>query len=370
MSDGWERPAVDGVVDARAVVVDVPLTSDVDQQRSPDGLEPSAPNWRRLVGVALAVGVTLGVVVAVVRLVADDPADSEPSPVGDSAAGITTPPTLRALETLPAPGTGTTRPEAPETPTGSVVAPVTPTEPVAVPTYPPASGAVLSDVVEYDIAAAVARLGDDVSRRSDTRVELGYGGYVLDVSIERDPERDRYRLVFESSSYIEEVIVDVATGTTYIQPGTEREQRIRNEQILPPGVDGDIHDYLDRFLLGPLRPDTYDPMRTRGRQIVTIDDVGDAREFVTQIAGDVVPEWQIYAFGPVGEFVPSDRPTLLEYAVYVADSDEDRIVQVDGVALLGNVPQLIRHRLTQPDEPIVIALPDEPPLEPVATTLP
>ena len=50
-----------------------------------------------------------------------------------------------------------------------------------------------------------------------------------------------------------------------------------------------------------------------------------------------------------------DRPTLLEYAVYV--TDRGRIAQVDGLSFVGDVPQLVQHRLEQPTEPIVIDLP-------------
>ena len=369
MTDGWERPAVHGVpADRRdALVVEVPLTGD-DQPSGPaDEPEHAPPNWRRLVGVALAVGVVLGVAGAAVRLAGDGDA-TDPIPTGDPSPAITTPPTLRPLETLPPPDpepVDATSSLGSGTPVAS--APPAQTEPVAVPTYPPGEGG-LSGVVEYDIATAVTRLDDDVSRRSDTHLELGYGGYVLDVAIERDPERDRYRLVFDSGEVVEEVIVDVASGITYIQPGTDSEQQIPNDNIV--GTDDDIHDYFERFLLGPLRPDTFDEVRTRGRGIVTIDGVGDAREFVTYIDGDNVPEWQIYAFGPVGEFSPSDRPTLMEYSVYVAGAGDERIVQVDGVALLGIVPQLVQHRMTVPEEPIVIELPDETLPETTATTMP
>ena len=362
---------VDGVSADRRddVVVEVPLTGDDQPAHEVGEPEHEAPNWRRLVGITLALGIVLGVAGAAVRLAVDGDA-SDPKPTGDPSPAITTPPTLRPLETLPPPdpepvdansslGSGT--------PTAS--APPQQTEPVVVPTYPPGEGG-LSGVVEYDIATAVARLGDDLSRRSDTHVELGYGGYVLDVVIERDPERDRYRLVFESGEVVEEVIVDVASGITYVQPGTDSEQQIPNNSIVGTGDDGDVNAYFDRFLLGPLRPDTFDEVRTRGRGIVTIEGVGDAREFVAYIDGDTVPEWQIYGFGPVGEFAGSERPELMEYSVYVAGAGDERIVQVDGVALLGNVPQLVQHRMTVPDEPIVIELPGETLPETTATTTP
>ena len=51
---------------------------------------------------------------------------------------------------------------------------------------------------------------------------------------------------------------------------------------------------------------------------MTVDGVGIVREFVTNIPGDRIPEWQLYAFSPVFEFLVEDRPSLLEYAVYCA----------------------------------------------------
>ena len=158
----------------------------------------------------------------------------------------------------------------------------------------------------------------------------------------------------ESRGNVEQVIVDVATGTTYIEPGTQGEARIPNDDITG---STDANDFFDRLLRGPLRSDTYDAAATRGRSVVTIDGVGEAREFITLIDGELAPEWQIYAFGPVSEFVPADRPEVLEYSVYVDGAG--RIVRVDGVSMLDNVPQLVQHRLTVPDEPIDIELPGE-----------
>lgn len=357
MADRRERPVVDGVPAHRrdAVVVDVPLTGDAEIAGPGDGPGPPTTNWRRFVGAALAAGVVAGVAITVVRLTVDDDGAETGSPVDGSGTTITTPPTLRPLETLPLPG-------ASDTPDAASIEPAnapTPPDPVTVPDYPPTEGAVLSEIVQFDVVAALAGNDDDVARRSDTHVELGYGGFVLDVTIQRDPVNDRYRLVLAAGDTSEEVIVDVASGTTYIDPGTEQAVTMRNADIIAAGDHADVNDYFDRLLRGPFRTDTYDPVATRGRGLVTIDDVGDAREYVTHVDGDLVPEWQIYSFGPVREFTPADRPGVLEYAVYV-DAD-DRIVQVDGVAMLGAVPQLVQHRLTVPSTPIVIELPDAAP---------
>jgi hypothetical protein len=368
LTDGRWRPADDGTP-ARlrdADIVDVPLIGTAAPVPSPtgDGSDAATQNWRRVVGVSLALGVALGLVVTVVRLAVDDDTDGARGAGGaaDPSTGITTPPTLRPLETLPLPDGAARSGSASAEP---VNAP-TPPAPVTVPSYPPADGAVLSEIVQFDVVAALAHNGEDVARRSDTHIELGYGGYVLDVSIERDPTNDRYRLGLASSGGTEEVIVDVATGTSHVTSSMGDPFTIRNVDIVGP--DTDVRDYFDRLLQGPLRTDTYDPVATRGRGLVTIDGIGDAREYVTSVDGDLVPEWQIHAFAPVNEFRAVDLPQQLEYAVYLDDTD--RIVQVDGVAMLGNVPQLVQHRITVPDEPIVITLPAESTDEPAATTLP
>ena len=144
----------------------------------------------------------------------------------------------------------------------------------------------------------------------------------------------------------------MATGTTYIDPGTRRETTVANRRITG---DVDTNEFFDRLLRGPVRSDTYDPVATRGRGVVTIDGVVDAREFITRIDGALVPEWQIYAFGPVGEFRPAERPDVLDYSIYV--DGQGRIVRVDGVSMLGSVPQLVRHRLQVLDEPVRVELP-------------
>jgi hypothetical protein len=367
LSDSWDRPAADDEPANRrdAATVDVPLTGadDVPVEPSTDHPTERPTDRRRLVGIALAVGVTLGVAVTIVRSASDDGDADRPAPstAGDPSTAITTPPTLRALVTLPPPD-----PE-PRTGDATVVtfgAPA-PTDPVTVPTYPPASDVTPREVIGYDIAAAVDRNDDDVARRSDTHIELGYAGYVLDVSIVRDPDNDRYLIEFESRGATEEVIVDVATGTTYVNPGTERETRLPTDDIIGPAGDAGVNDFFDRLLRGPLRSDTFNAAATRGRGVVEIDGVGEAREFVTSVDGELVPEWQIHAFGPVGEFAPSDRPSLLQYLVYV--DGQGRLVQVDGVSMIGTVPQLVRHRMTVLDEPPGIELPGDATLSPEGT---
>ena len=358
MSDGGPRPRDDRAVRDTSSV-DVPLTGADMPSRArrgdPDREPPAATDWRRLARLALVGGAALGVAVAVVRTVADDgDTDRSGRPGVEATSAITTPPTLRPLETLPPPDGDDAHDDVRDQPAGTASTGTSgglpSPEAVVAPTYRPASDP--APDIGDDLASAVERNDDDVARRSDTHVELGYGGYVLDVSIVRDPERDRYRIEFESRGNVEQVIVDVATGTTYIAPGTEHEIRIPNEEVTG-NIDTNL--YFDRLLRGPLRSDTYDPAATRQRGVVTIDGVGPAREFTTVIDGELAPEWQIYAFGPVSEFVPADRPVELAYSAYVDGSD--RIVQVDGVSMIDDVPQLVRHRLTVLDEPIEIELP-------------
>ena len=106
MADRWERPAADDVpADRRdVVVVDVPLTGDADIAGPGGGSGPPTTNWRRLMGAAMAVGVVAGVAITVVRVVIDGDGDETGSPFDDPETTITTPPTLRPLETLPLPG--------------------------------------------------------------------------------------------------------------------------------------------------------------------------------------------------------------------------------------------------------------------------
>lgn len=350
MTDRWERPVADSAPAHRrdAVVVDVPLTGDDAPGATDDGPDAAPPNWRRLIGVAMIVGVVAGVAVAVVRIATDG--GETGSPGDEAGAMVTTPPTLRPLETLPRPGDDA----GSHAPSVEPVNAPTPPAPVTVPVYPPADDAVLSEIVQFDVVAALARNDDDVARRSVTHVELGYGGYVLDVTIERDPANDRYRLVLESRDGVEELIVDIGTGQTYIETDADDPVTIRTSELIGP--DTAVNDSFDRLLQGPFRTDTYDPVATRGRGLVTIDGIGDAREYLTFVDGDLVPEWQIHAFAPANEFRVTDRPEALKYTVYVDEAD--RIVQVDGVAMLGIVPQLVQHRITVPDDPIVIELPD------------
>jgi hypothetical protein len=372
LSDGWaDRGRPEAA--ARSVVVDVPLTG-IETAPGPGGetaedLRPAAPNWRRALAIALVGGTIVGVGGAVLMFDSGDDTDATRStslPTDGLAAAITTPPTLQPLDTLPRPddpSSGTTGASADTTgdDRSSAVVPV--------PTYPEVEPADLADIVQYDLSAAVDQLADDLPRRSETHLELGVGGFALDVTLTRDPIRDRYEVTVRSGRSTQVAIVDVATGTTYINPGTDEPTEILNADIIAGSDATTVNEYFDRLLVGPLRPETYTPTATRGRGLVSIDGVGVARQFVTNIRGELIPEWQLYAFGPVFEFPVEDRPSLLEYSVYV--DGVDRIAQIDGVSLVGDVPQLIRHRITVLDEPVEIDLPhngaDRPPSDTTAS---
>lgn len=304
---------------------------------------------------ATVIGLGIGAVAIVGDGGGDDASPTTSGALADLASSITTPATLRPLDTLPRPDdpalTGEPFSEGPQSTTSQDR---TLFEGVTVPSYPEVPDAGLAELVSYDIAAAVDLLADDVHRRSDTHLELGTAGFVLDVSIERDPELDRYRVILESRGDSQVAIVDVATDTTYINIGTDNRVEVPNAEIIDGSGAADINEYFDRLLLGPLRPDTYNPASTRGRSLVTLDSGAVARHFITSIRGELIPEWQLYAFSPVFEFPVEDRPSLLEYHVYVTEAGD--IAQVDGVSQVGDVPQLVLHRLTVLDERNVIEL--------------
>lgn len=344
-------------------MIEIELTGDgplapVEAPGDPDRLPP---NWRRLVGIALIAGTALGVTGALVlsTLEQDDPAATTTLPPDEIGSAITTPPTLRPLDTLPPADFAAT--EATEPPWDDLRPPISaPVEPLlALPSYPAVEEPAVSVAIPDTIEPAVAALADDVARRSRTHVELGIDGYALDVVIERDPVLDRYRVVFEFGADRQQVaIIDAAAGITHVDPGTPDYATILNEDIVAGSDAADIHEFVDDLLLGPVRPDTISLPVTTAGDVYDLGGAGLARQFMTRVAGEDVPEWQIYTFSPVFEFRPEDRPQMLDYLVYV-DARGD-IIQVDGVAQVGDVGQLISHSLERLDESFRIDLPDPP----------
>ncbi len=323
--------------------------------------DPPTPNWRRAMGIALVGGLLGGVALSIVLVAAEnDPAADDAAtttvPADELSSLITTPSTLEPLTPLP----------RPEDPPFDIVdeGPQPTTSPeltrfdlrAAPPTYPAFPGVFDPELAEYDIDQAVILLGEDAPRRSHTHFELGVAGLVIDVTIVRDPERDRFEVTVETRGQVQTAIVDVATDTTYVDVGRDDRIEVPNDEIIADSDAATINEYFDRLMLGPLRPDTIGAATTQGRDMVMIDGVGLARRFVTTIPGAMIPEWQLYAFGPVFEFADEDRPPQLDYFAYVTGDGE--LVQIDGVATVGAVEQLVQHSVERldPSEPIDLTI--------------
>lgn len=372
MADDWSRP--DSAPPGGSLAVEVPLTGPGDAPVPAPDDDRDRGGRRGLVAAAIIAAAIIAAIVAAVIAVQviggdDDEAAPPATDVDDIAAQITTPPTLGPLDTLPTPDDpALARESLDEGPQPTTSQDRSLFDGVSRPSYPPVTDVGLPELVAYDIAGAVERLGEDVPRRSETRLELGTAGFVLDVTIERDPDRDRYLIRLESRDDSQEATVDIASGTTYVRSNGEFVADVPNDEIIAGSTAPDVNVYFDRLLLGPVRPDTFNAPATRGRGVVTIDDIRVARQFLANVQGSSIPEWQLYAFSPVFEFPVEDRPSLLEYAVYVDDGGD--IVQVDGVSLVGDVPQLVEHRLFHLGGPIVVDLPPDILASTVTTTPP
>ena len=340
---------------------DGPLADDADRPTSSS--DGTAPNWRKVVGIASLVGVALGVVtsVALLSFISHDDADGEgiagdPSSTIDQVgleSLITTPPTL---EPIPPPGGGddvtvtSRRPSAPSR-EGPLL------DLVVTPTYPPADGALDGS---FDLEAAVSALGTDRPRRTTTHLELGVGGYQLDVTIVRDVDQDRYELTTDVGDAPVRWVVGDAGVEMYLDLSSDGD-----EQWIP--VDGsDFAEFygfdtagalLDVLMRGPIRPDTIGSAISTAGDVVALDDgVSVARAFTVEIPGVLIPEWQLYLLGPTDEFLHSDRPSTMIYTVYVDDHDEIR--RIVGLSDVGGIPQLIVHDIESLVDPISIELPD------------
>ncbi len=348
---------------------EVPLAGDgpLARRAAPsDGPTDPRPNWRRTVGLASLGGVGVGILTSVVLLglVWDGGDDSDgiggdpSSNVDDSGRGpsLTTPPTLTPLEPIPVPdGTPTARSSA-----GLPGRERSLVEQVTVPAYPSVIAGAAPSPGEFDLYAAVAQLGADVDRRSSTRLELGVGGYRLDVTAARDATNDRYALTIDAGDRPARWIITDAGTQMYLDSSSPDE-----EQWLPlAGEDfaqfygfDELPTLLDRLMQGPVRSDTISSAKVTPRDFVLLDD-GDsvARQFTIEIPGALIPEWQLYVLGPTDEFLPSDRPNDLTYTVYVDRRNE--IVRVTGLSDLGGIPQLVVHDAEAPTEPVEIDLPD------------
>jgi hypothetical protein len=221
---------------------------------------------------------------------------------------------------------------------------------VVVPTFP-----TIDAEPGQDLDRAVGRLGDDAAVRSTTRVALGVGGWVREYTMLRDPVNDRYEVIGSADGIpTDRFVVDIATETTYYSVGADDWATISNRPDADQIGVADIGVLLDRLILGPLRTDTFDRAEIEPAGSVTID-TERAHAFVVAMPGAAIPEWQLYFFGPVGEFDPTDRPTSLVYDVYV--TADGRLSRVIGVADVGGVAQLVDHRIEVLVPPIEIELP-------------
>lgn len=349
---------------------EVPLVGDgplADRERQGDGRPPHTPNWRRIVGVASLGGVVLGVLTSVVLLgfVWDEDRNAErnddrtdedtaPSLVGaDPSTQITTPPTLSPLDPIPAPdgaATGPARPGAPARDASlldQVVVPTLPTRPTGGDTIPAGS---------FDLGRAVSTLATDVARRSSTRLELGVGGYLREFTFRRDPSTNRFEFTDGQVLWI----VDVTSGLTYLglsAPGEQRFVSQDNARVADYFGAESIGVFMNRLLIGPLRPDTIDSATSTPGAVAVLDDgATPVMAYTVELPGSAVPEWQLYALGPTDEFLPSDRPDRLTYTVYVDAANHIR--RIVGLADLGGIPQLVVHDIETLTEPTTIELPD------------
>ena len=338
---------------------EIPLTGDGPLANPIDEGQVPPPNWRKIVGLASLGGVVGGIVLSIVLLGVvwnDDDNDGNDNEGNDNNASttiVTTPPTLASLGTILQPESGlSTASAGPGAPAreGSLL------DLIPVPTYAPVTGREVVSPDGFDLYRAVAQLDIDAARRSSTRLELGVGGYLRDFAILRDPTSDRYQVEREGVVSI----FDGTTGSAYVNasfPGDEQwlpsDDRALAESV---GVDS-VTELYQRLLLGPIRPDTITSATVTPGELVVLDDgLTAARAFTVELPAALIPEWQLYVFGPTNEFAPSVRPTRMTYTAYV--DEQNQIRRIVGLSDLGRIPQLVVHDLGTLAERFPIELPD------------
>jgi hypothetical protein len=358
MTDDWERP-----LRPKQPTIEIPLSG--DGPLAVFGDEPNTappPNWRKIVGLTSLLGVVLGILLAIVLInfvwdeepeggIAGNPTTTVDG--FDLAAEITTPATLVDPNPVPTTIAPPTRPV--RTP-GAPVREGPLRDQILVPTYSAVDRDFEPSPGSYDLYTAVSELGVDVPRRSSTRLELGVGGFVSEHTILRDPVAGRYLVSRRDVT----MIVDEASGLTYVDwPSPEGEQWLPlDDRPLAESVGissvGELHR---RMMLGPIRPDTISgAMVTTGDFVLLEDQISVARMFTVTVPASLIPEWQLYVFGPTNEFVSSDLPSRLTYTVYV--DEDNQIRRIVGLSDLGRIPQLVIHDLDQLAERYVVDLPD------------
>ncbi len=349
MSDAW-RPAGG---EPGPPTFEVPLTGPAGP---PDvvGEPPPPTDWRRVIAIGTAGGVALGIALAIgVALSGDDAGDPD-----DAQTTTTAPAPVSTGALIPAPET------APPTPP--------PTEPSSftvttvenrLPEYPAFFADPVNPIGTFDLATAVDELALALPRRATTTLEVGRGGYRLEVAVAYDPQTDRYRVsITGTSAPATELVVDAAGGTTYVSADGTLVVSVPNDDELFGGQDAPT--FASHLLVGPVRPDTIEraDVVPGGFVLIGPRSMIARRYDVTLTAADV-PEWARYQFGPTD--APPPGPTdPVTFATYV--SADDRIVQVDSVLAYGATYQVTAHSLERPapGETAAIELPTERPGRP------
>ena len=346
MTDRYEHDQPDPQVFEIPLTGNGPLANPIDEGAVPP------PNWRKIVGLASLGGVAGGIVLSIVLLGvvwSDDGNDD----VGDpSTTIVTAPPTLPSLGTIPDAEQGLSAASAAS---GAPAREGSLLDLIDVPTYPPLTGRQVASADGFDLYRAVSQLDVDVARRSSTRLELG-GGYLRDFAILRDPTSDRYRVDRDGAVSI----FDGTTGLTYADfslPGDDQWLPSDDRPLADSVGVGSVPALYQRLLLGPIRPDTLSSATVTPGEFVILDDgLTSARAFTVELPAAVIPEWQLYVFGPTNEFPASVRPARMTYTAYVDELNQIR--RIVGLSDLGRIPQLVVHDLGTLAEPIPIALPD------------
>lgn len=377
MSDEWRRP--DG---ASPVTFEVPL---LDGDGRPVGTARPGPperpptDWRRVVGIASAAGLVVGIVVSVVVLTAggDDeeevPTSTTLSPA-ELETAITTPPTL------PPPGAvDVSEMDGVSSQDWQLFDPV---PSISAPQYPNFE---LPDdlLAAFDLDRAVGFLATDPPRRSTTRYEVGEEAYRIDVTIDREPARNRYDITIEGDGDDARLIVDLLGGVTYVstEDAPDAWVTIDNEEL--SGDEVDLATMIGRLQRGPVRDSTLrDAILVTPGPAVTIRNAAPiARRFAVTLRAGQVPEWARYQFGAVADAPPPDgSDPILFYAYVSVDDGIARVAEVSGTFPFGNTEQLVVHRVQPLPDDFAIELPDvtvttpqpstEPAVEPSDSTPP
>lgn len=365
MSDRERSPS-----GAPPVAIEIPLLDadghPVDAPR-PAGPERPTTDWRRVVGVASVAGLALGIGVAVIMITAadgDPDADDSAPPTtltpDELETAITTPPTL------PQPGAADiSEMDGISSQDRELFDPV---PSISAPRYPNID---LPEelLVSFDLGRAVGFLATDPPRRSTTRYEVGEEAYRIDVTIDREPARNRYDITIEGDGDDARLIVDLLGGVTYIATEDDPDWVVTDNDEFSGG-DAELATVLGRLQRGPVRDSTVrDAVLVTPGPAVTISDTAPfARRFAVTLRAGQVPEWARYQLGAVADAPPPDpSDPILFYAYVSADDDVAQIAEVSGTFPFGNTEQLVVHRIEPLPDDFTIELPDVGPSGPPAT---